>query len=54
MTIGFQDSDQVITEGESPSTVCVAVVSGTLARDVVVSIQTTDVTATGIVNTVHI
>ena len=46
VTIGFNDTAYTVTEGGSAS-VSVSVLSGTLARDVVVTLQTEDGTATG-------
>ena len=46
ITIGFNDTAYTVTEGGSAS-VSVSVLSGTLARDVVVTLQTEDGTATG-------
>ena len=46
VTIGFNATAYTVTEGSSVS-VSVSVLSGTLARDVVVTVQTGDDTATG-------
>ena len=46
VTIGFTTTTYNVTEGGSAS-VSVSVLSGTLARDVVVTLQTVDGTATG-------
>ena len=46
VTIGFTTTTYNVTEGGSAS-VSVSVLSGTLARDVVVTLQTEDGTATG-------
>ena len=46
VTIGFNATAYAVTEGGSAS-VSVSVLSGTLAREVVVTLQTLDGTATG-------
>ena len=46
ITIGFNDTSYAVTEGGSVG-VSVSVLSGPLTRDVVVTLQTADGTATG-------
>ena len=53
MTIGFDSVTYTFTETDGIASVSVSVQSGSLARDVVVTVQTMDGTATGGLSFTH-